>query len=156
MTRKNLLFTRRKAIKAAREVARGGDRAIQMGFIEIETKDLLDREKKGFYTEKVRRKQTREVELLVDHFLRLMNTKENTFEAMVRESYPSGKEYLAFLNRLQQAEQDVIQAAITSMRKGSKKERLNWFKGVRETTRSIRMEEASRIFPDGYQSSGGG
>lgn len=146
-TRRNLLFTKRKAFKAAREISRGGDRAIQWGYIEIETKDLLDKEKKGLYTEKVRRKQLQEIELLVDHFLNLMKSNGRTYEEAVRTAYPAKGQYLGFLGKLERAEQEVISAAVTGIRKGSKKERVTWFQRVQETTRSIRTKEAGRLFP---------
>lgn len=146
-TRKNLLFTKKKAFKAAGEVVRGEDRSIRMGYIEIETKELLDREKKGYYTEKVRRKQLQEIELLVDHFLSLMKTGGNTYGEAVHKAYPTKKHYLAFIKKIERAEQDVVHAAVTGLRKGSKKERVTWFHKVQEVTRSIRMEDVERLYP---------
>ena len=147
--RKNLLFSKRLASNAAREIFRGKNRVVEERLIEIKTKDLLDKDRKGLYTEKVRRKQLREIELLIDHYLRLLNSNETNHANMIRVSYQSKKKHLSFLNELQQVEQEVIQASIMSVRKGSKKDRLSWFKKVQETSNKIRMEEVERIFPEG-------
>ena len=146
--RKNLLYTKRLASNAAREIFRGKNRVVEERLIEIKTKGLLDKERKGLYTEKIRRKQLHEIGLLIDHYLRLLNSNETNHANMIRVSYQSKKKYLSFLNELQQIEQEVIQASIMSVRKGSKKDRLSWFKKVQETSKKVRMEEVERIFPE--------
>ena len=110
---------------------------------------MVDRDRKGYYTAKIRQKQLREIELLIDHYLDILNSDRDNYEEIIREAYQSKKRYLAFLNRLQQTEKEVIQAAMTSMRKKSKKERLMWFGKVEETSKKARMEEVERIFPEG-------
>ncbi|MFZ7111168.1 MAG: NF038143 family protein [Desulfatiglandales bacterium] len=146
-TCKNLLFTKKKAFRAAMEIVRGADRSIQVGHIEIETKELLDREKKGFYTEKVRRRQLQEIELLLDHYLGLMRSQGRSYEETLREAYPTKRKYLVFLQELEKAEASVIHAAIAGVRKGNKKDRTTWFQKLQDATRSIRREEAKRLFP---------
>ncbi|UCF83377.1 MAG: NF038143 family protein [Desulfobacteraceae bacterium] len=147
--RKNLLFTKRLASNAAWEIFGGKNRVVEERLIEIKTKELLDKERKGLYVEKVRRKQLHEIELLIDHYLRLLNSNETNHANMIRGSYQSKKKYLSFLNELQQIEKEVIQVSIMSVRKGSKKDRLSWFKKVQETSNKVRMEEVERIFPEG-------
>jgi hypothetical protein len=147
LTRKNFLFTKQLAFDAAKEIFQGKDRSLEIRLIEIKTKKILDKEKKGYYTEKIRRKQLHEIELLIDHYLDLLNTNATDYAEMIKIAYQSKKKYLFFLNQLQQNEQEVIEAAITSMRKGSKKERLEWFEKVQETFKKTRMEEVERIFP---------
>jgi hypothetical protein len=62
--------------------------------------------------------------------------------------YASKGSYLNFLNGRQRVEGEVIQAAITTMRKGTKKERRLWFDKVRKATKKIRMEEADRLYSE--------
>jgi hypothetical protein len=69
-----------------------------------------------------------------------------SYGEMIKVTYQSKKRYLSFLNELHEIEQEVIQAAITTMRKGSKKDRLRWFRKVQETSKKARMEEVERIF----------
>jgi uncharacterized damage-inducible protein DinB len=103
-------------------------------------------EKKGFYTEKIRRKQLSEIELLIQHYLGLFSSRQSTYPAIIKEKYPSKGNYLAFLSALQKAEEDVIQAAITTMRKGTKKDRRQWFQKIKETTKKVRNAEAEEIY----------
>ena len=145
-TRKNILYTKKFAFDAAKNISQGKDQAWEFRRIEIKTREVLDNEKKGFYTEKIRRKQLAEIELLIKHYLDLFSSKQSTYAEVIKERYPSKGNYLAFLNALQKAEEEVIQAAITSMRKGSKKERRLWFQKVKETTRQVRMHEADQIY----------
>ena len=88
------------------------------------------------------------VELLIDHYLDLLNSNENRYGEMIRTTYASRQKYLSFLNRLQKAEQEVIQAAITSMKRGSKQERLAWFRRVEEVSKEARGGEVEQIFQD--------
>jgi len=146
-TRRNLLFTKRMAFDAAKEIQGGESQSTQIRLIEIQTKKVLDRERKGYYTEKVRRKQLQEIELLVGHYLRLLNSNGRTHEEMIRSTYQAKQKYLTFLQRLQKAEQEVILAAITTMKKGSKQERLNWFGRVEKVSKEMRIKEVEQIFP---------
>ena len=145
-TRKNFLFTKRLAFEAAKNNFQGKEQAWEFRRIEIKTQEVLNKEKKGFYTEKIRRKQLSEIQLLMRHYLDLFESTQSKYPAIIRESYPSKGDYLAFLSTLHKAEEDVIQAAITTMRKGTKKDRREWFQKVRQTTKQIRMAEADQIY----------
>ncbi|MGD8226467.1 MAG: NF038143 family protein [Desulfobacteraceae bacterium] len=148
LTRKNLLFTKRLAFDAAKEIAGGGSHATQIRLVEIKTKKLLDKERKGYYTEKLRRKQLSEIALLIDHYLNLLDSKGKNHAELVRAQYLSKEKYVAFLDKLQKAEQGVIQAAITSMKRGSKQERIAWFKRLAAASTKARGEEVEQIFSD--------
>lgn len=146
LTRKNLLFTKRMAFDAAKEIEGGGSHAMQIRLIEIKTKKLIDKERKGYYTEKLRRKQLSEIALLIRHYQNLLNVKGKNYAELVRATYPSKQKYITFLNELKKAEQEVIQAAITSMKKGSRQERLAWFRRLEGATNEARREEVEHIF----------
>ena len=146
VTRKNMLYTKQFAFEAAKNISQGKDQAWEFRRIEIKTQEVLEKDKKGFYTEKIRRKQLAEIELLIKHYLDLFSSERSTYTGVIKDRYPSKGNYLAFLNALQKAEEEVIQAAITSMRKGSKKERRQWFQKVKETTKKNRAAEADEIY----------
>jgi hypothetical protein len=145
-TRKNLIFTKQLAYDAAKNVFQGKEPAWEFRRIEIKTKEILDTEKKGFYTEKIRRKQLSEINLLIEHYLALFSAKQSKYAEIIKEIYQSKGNYLTFLSTLQKAEEDVIQAATTSMRRGTKKNRRKWFQKVKDTTKKVRMAEADQIF----------
>jgi hypothetical protein len=146
--RKNLFFTKKFALEAAHNIHQGKERAWEIRQIEIKTKDVLDKEKKGFYTEKIRSRQLREIEFLIDYYLDLMGTDQSGFKGSIKAKYTSKGSFLNFLSSLQKVEEEVIQAAISTMRKGSKKERRLWFDKVRAATKKIRMNAADRIYKE--------
>lgn len=145
-TRKNILYTKRLAFEAAKHIDQGKDQAWEFRQIEIKTMDILNKEKKGYYTEKIRRRQLPEIEYLINHYQALFNSKQTTYSAIARAIFPSKGQYQAHLSALQKLEEDVIQAAITTMRKGSKAERRRWFQKVKETTKKVRTTDASEIY----------
>ena len=107
---------------------------------------MLDKEKKGFYTDKIRNRQLREIEFLIDHYLELLGSDQSSYNDALKAIYTARGSFLTFLNRLQKVEEEVIQAAITTMRRGTKKERRLWFDSVRAATKRIRMEAADGIY----------
>ncbi len=149
LTRKNLLFTKQLSFDAAKEIFQGKDRSFEIRSIEIKTKNILDKDRKGFYTEKIRRKQFHEIDLLITHYLGLLNSRKSKYDEMIKTFYKTKGKYLSFLNTLQKAEQEVIQASITTIKKGSKKNRIQWFKKVEETSKKAMMDEVERIFSNG-------
>lgn len=149
LTRRNLLFTKKLAFESAKEIYRGKDRTVERSSIEIKTKKILGKDGKGFYSEKIRLKQLHEIELLIDHYLQLLNSDGTSYAEMIKTAYKSKKEYLSFLNKLQQTEQEVIQAAVVTMQKGSTQDRIKWFKKVQRVSKKARMEKMESIFSEG-------
>lgn len=147
-TRKNLLFTKQLAFDASKNVHKTGEPAWEIRKYEIKTQEILDKEKKGLYTDKIRRKQLVEIEFLMNYFLDLLKAEGSSFREVIKSKYPSRGRYLEFLNRLQKIEEEVIQAAITTVRQGSKKERRQWYDKVRTTTKRFRMQEAEEIYSE--------
>lgn len=145
-TRKNILYTKRLAFEAAKNIDQGKDPAWEFRQIEIKTKDVLNKEKKGFYTEKIRRRQLPEIEYLIKHYQALFKSQHATYPAIIKALFPAKGQYLAYVTSLQKLEEDVIQAAITTMRKGTKTDRRRWFQKVKETTKQIRQAEADKIY----------
>jgi hypothetical protein len=146
--RKNLIFTKQLAFDVAKNIFDGKEHAWEKRRIEIKTQEILDKEKKGYYTDKIRRKQFNEIELLIAYYLELMKTDQSKYAEIVKAVYPSKGNYLSFLNKLQKLEEEVIQAAITTMRKGTKKERREWFEKVRATTKKARIAELDKIYAE--------
>ena len=145
-TRKNVLFTKQLAFEAAKNIFIGKDQAWEVRRIEIKTNDILTRDKRGIYTEKIQHAQLSEIQLLIDHYLRLLKTDRARYAEALKAAYPSKGRWLNFLSHLHKAETEVIQASIETMRTGAKKERRQWFQKINETTRKIRLAEADEIY----------
>jgi hypothetical protein len=146
--RKNILYTRRLAFDAAQNIINGKERGWQVRRIEIKTQEALDKDKSGQYTEKIRRKQLSEIESLITHYVDLINAGKSTYPEMIQALYPTRAMYMNFLNNIHKLEEEVIQAAVTTTRKGTKKERRQWFNKVKAVTREARMSEADSIFAE--------
>ena len=144
--RKNLLYTRRLAYDAAQNIIDGQEEGWQIRRIEIKTQEALDRDKSGQYTEKIRRKQLSEIAPLITHYVDLINSGKSTYPEMLKAVYPSKGKYMNFLNKLRVLEEDVIQAAVATTRKGTKKERRLWFDKVKAVTRDARKAESDRLY----------
>ena len=144
--RKNLLYTRRLAFNAAQNIIDGQEEGWQIRRIEIKTQEALDRDKSGQYTEKIRRKQLSEIAPLITHYVDLINSGKSTYPEMLKAVYPAKGNYLNFLNNLRVLEEDVIQAAVATTRKGTKKERRLWFDKVKAVTRDARKVESDRLY----------
>jgi hypothetical protein len=86
-------------------------------------------------------------QLLLDHYLGLLNSNRSDYDGMTKVSYQTRGKYLSFIDTLQKAEKEVIQAAVTTMRKRSKSDRRQWFEQVKETTKKAHLAEVNRIFP---------
>ncbi len=146
--RKNLLYTRKLAFEAAENINKGEERGWQVRRIEIKTQEALDGDKRGQYTEKIRRKQLSEIEPLITHYVDLINTGKSSYPEMIKALYPNRSQYLTFLNSLYKLEEEVIQASITTTRKGTKKERRQWFDRVKSITRDTRLSDADKIYAE--------
>ena len=146
--RKNILYTRKLAFEAAQNIISGQDQGWQVRRIEIKTREALDRDKSGQYTEKVRRKQLSEIDLLITHYTDLINSGKLRYPQMIKAVYPARGKYLSFLNNLRKLEEEVIQASVSTTRKGTKKERRMWFDKVKSITRDVRVAEAERLYSE--------
>ena len=145
-TGKNLFFTQQLAMDAVESIMQGKDRKRALQDVDARTREILEKEGRGLYTEKVRRKQLREIEFLTDHYLRLLKANGEGHDQMVKAAYKSKKEYLAFLKKLNVKEQEVIQASVATVRTGSKKERMTWYRKVQDAIQGARRDEADAIF----------
>jgi hypothetical protein len=146
LAQRNLLFTKELAFMAAKSVDQGEDRALELGRADLKTREVLNNDKQGYYSEKIRKKQLLEIELLFDHYLLLMKSQGSNYKDLIRSAYKDKGSFSEFLEKLEDRESAVIQAALSSMRKASKKERADWFKRVRKLTSEARETELNRIF----------
>lgn len=147
-TRQNLLFTKKLAFEAAKNILQGRERAWEIRRIEIQMNEILRKDNQGIYTEEIRHKQLSEIDLLIDHYLQLIIPGRSGYVKALKSVYQTKGKYLDYLNRLHRAEAEIIQASIDSMRRGTKKDRREWFQKIKETAKKIRMAEADEIYSE--------
>jgi hypothetical protein len=147
-TRKNLLFTKKLAFEASKNIFQGRERPWEIRGIEIKMNEILSKDRQGVYTEEIRHAQLSEIELLIDHYLQLLGADRSSYAQVLKSAYPTRGKYLNFLNRLHRAEAEIIQASVDSMRRGTKKDRREWFQKIKETAKKIRMTEADELYSE--------
>ena len=140
----NFLFTKRLALKAARDIIEKGQQKKKiLSGIEDETKRLLTSIKEGIYSEEVRRKQMAEITLLVDHYCLLIDAEGNDYASWVINAYQRPENYLAFLEKLKRAEKEVYGAAMQTVGTQTSAEMVAT---MEKTTERIRMAAVEKIF----------
>jgi hypothetical protein len=140
----NFLFTKRLALDAAWEmVGKGKTKEEAKIQIREKTGNILAADKKGIYSNKIRQRQMNEIELLMDHYHRLLKAEGKDYSAMVKNAYQSSDQYSAFLKELQRAEKAVNQAATQIVRTRSADGIVSKMEGIPER---IRTAEIAEIF----------
>lgn len=145
VAKENLLFTKKMALEAAWDIKGGEAKKARIEKLHAETKKVLGEDKGGVYSEKIRKRQLKEMEILVDHYLRLLNAEGKNYKELVKNAYETESSYHSFIEQLEQAERGVNQAAIMTLG-GNKKELSEWFDELESTTKYIRQKELEDIF----------
>jgi hypothetical protein len=145
-TQKNMLYTKRLSFDAAKNIFLGKDQAWEVRRIEIKTNEILIKNRRDIYNEEIQHAQLSEIQLLIDHYLRLLRSDQKRYLQALKTAYSTKGKYLNFLNHLHKAETEVIQTSIETMRTGTKKARRQWFQKMNQATRKIRLAEAEEIY----------
>jgi len=141
----NFLFTKKLALDAARDIVKEGQsRQDVLAGIDDKTRDILASDRGGIYSEKIRRQQMNEINLLLDHYLKLLDAQGNNYQSLVKNTYQTRDNYEAFLRELTLAEKAVNRAAIQTVGKTEGASEL--VSGMEEATEIVRTEEAEKIF----------
>jgi len=108
----NILFTKKMALEAALDMAQNSrSREAIISKIKAETDKILESDTKGIYSHEIRQCQMKEIDLLIDHYCRLLEAPGRNYASMVKNAYQTGDNYRAFLMHLAAAEKEVTRAA---------------------------------------------
>lgn len=141
----NFLFTKKLAVDAALGVVKKGlSRQEAVAQIEDKTSDILASDKKGIYSEKIRQKQMYEMNLLLSHYIKLLEVAGKSYESLVINAYKSKDNYHGFLRELASAEKTVNRIALQAV--GRTKEAQEMISGMEEAAASLRTEQVDGIF----------
>jgi hypothetical protein len=140
----NFLFTKKLALEAAFGMIRKGEtKEVAMTRIKEKTGQILASDQKGIYSSKIRQKQMREIELLIDHYCKLLNAEGKDYATMVKNTYTDRKDYTGFVEQLEQVEKEVIRAATQTLGTSSAS---GVASKMEEATDRMRAAEVERIF----------
>ena len=141
----NFLFTKRLALDAALDIVRKDlPRQDVIARINDKTRDILASDKRGVYSDKIRRKQMNEINLLLDHYLKLLEAEGKSYESLVKNAYQNQDNYATFLQELTLAEKAVNRMALHTV--GWNEAANEMISGMEEATEERRTEQAENIF----------
>ncbi len=141
---RNFLFTKNSALEAALDmIKKGHTREEVMSRIEDKTTSILTSIKEGVYSEEIRQSQLKEIDLLIDHYCKLLEAEGKDYTSLVINAYQRQKDYSAFLRQLKDAEKQVTHAARQTL--GEKADPEIVFR-MEEATDRVRTVEAEKIF----------
>lgn len=140
----NLLFTKKLALEAAFDmIKKGRGKEESMAWIKDKTRNILASDQKGIYSQKIRQKQLKEMELLLDHYRKLLEAEGKDYAAMTKNAYHTHESYTAFLGRLKRAEIEVNRVAQQTVKVSTAHDLVNKMEKAAER---VRMARAEKIF----------
>lgn len=140
----NFMFTKKLALDASFEMIQTGcNKEEAIAKIEKKTNDILASDTQKIYSDEIRRKQIKEIDLLIDHYLKLLETESEDYSSLVINAYQSRQSYMTFLEQLKSAEKEVSKAAQETL--GDRADTATLSK-IEKTTDRIRVAEIEKIF----------
>jgi hypothetical protein len=140
----NLLFTKKLALEAALDMIKiDQPRNEVLSRIEDKTSSILASDKIGIYSEDIRNRQMKEINLLIDHYCKLLEAEGKDYASLVISAYQTWKDYTTFLAQLKGAEKEVNLAARQTLGTQTAPEIVSM---MEEATDRIRMAGAEKIF----------
>jgi hypothetical protein len=143
----NWLFTKKLALEGALDVARGSRSLEEVrARIDAETARVLASTPPDLYSEEIRERQREEIDMLIDHYVRLLGAEGEDHAALVRAAYGSRVEYESLLDRIAAAEREVSAASVRTLRaKGDP----DVARRMEAAAARLRAAEAAEIFGGG-------
>jgi len=140
---KNYLSVKKLALDAAFDINRGEDRQHRIARIEDETRDKLISQK--LYSWQAHHEQLTEVNLLVEHYGKLLEAEGDSYQSLVKSAYETRDSYESFLHQLTSVEREIDQAIIVTL--GETEEIGEQMLMKHAVVDKIRAKETDKFFP---------
>ncbi|MEE9496671.1 MAG: NF038143 family protein [Desulfobacterales bacterium] len=145
----NQMFTKKMALDAALDMQKkDASKETVMVQIQSKTKELVTSVPGGIYSDDIRRQQLKEIDLLVDHYTRLLNAEGKDYASLVTYAYQTAADYSSFLEALKSAENEVMGAARRTL--GDQTDMTTAAK-IESITANMRTAEVKKIFSSDSQ-----
>ena len=145
----NQMFTKKMALDAALDMKKkDASKETVMAQIQSKTKELVSSVPGGIYSDDIRRQQLKEMDLLIDHFSRLLNAAGKDYASLVTHAYQTAADYSSFLDVLKSAENEVMGAARRTLGDQTDMETAAKIESI---TASMRTAEVKKIFSSDSQ-----
>jgi len=140
----NVMFTKKMAMQAALDMLKKGQtRESVMERIRSKTRAMIASVPDGIYSGEIRREQLKEIDLLIDHYCRLLSSAGNNYDSLVFNAYRTPGGLADFFERLQEAEESVGRAAHNTLGGNADTGTLERMKAAME---KFRRKETEKIF----------
>ena len=139
----NYLFTKQHALEAANKMLKKGiSREEALSGVRDKTRALLTApETQGIYSEGIRQQQLNEIDLLFDHYHKLLGADGREYDTLIRTVYGNRQSYLVFHEQLISAEKKVSDAARQTLGSKTDDDALLRIEKMTEEIRQIRIEK---------------
>jgi hypothetical protein len=145
----NQMFTKKMALDAALDMKKkDAPQETVMAQIQSQTKELLTSVPGGIYSDDIRRQQLKEIDLLIDHYSKLLNAEGQDYASLVTNAYQTAADYSSFLEQLKSAENEVMAAARRTL--GDQADMATAEK-IESITDNMRAAEVKKIFSSNSQ-----
>jgi hypothetical protein len=146
----NVLFTKKLAMQAAFDILKKGQtRESVMERIRSKTQEMIAAIPGGIYSAEIRQEQLKEIDLLVDHYCRLLNSEGDDYDSLVFNAYRTPQRLADFFEQLQKAEESVGRAAHNTLGGNADIPTLD---RMNAALRNIRLKFTEKIFDTRLQS----
>jgi hypothetical protein len=116
---------------------------VKTGFKEKTRALLTAHETQRIYSDTIRQQQIKEVDLLIEHYGRLLNAEGDYYDDLARNAYGNRQNYLIFHEQLKSIEKKVSDAARQTL--GSKTDAEALLR-IENATENIRQSRIAKIF----------
>lgn len=141
----NYMFTKLQALDAAFNMLKKGlSREDALSAIQEKTRALLTApQTREIYSETIRQQQINEMDLLFDHYRKLLGAEGQDYDTLARHAYGIRKDYLLFHQQLTSVEKKVSDAARQTLGPKADVEALA---RIEKTTEDVRLARIEKIF----------
>ena len=140
----NLFFTKGLALEGTLKMLKHNQsKEMVMSEIKKKTDHIMASDSEGIYSKNIRDCQMEEIELLINHYSKLIKTNAKDYDAMVLRAYERQEEYWVFIKRLEESEKKVSDAAKKTLGEKANTERLA---KIEAAAAKVRQAQADKIF----------
>jgi hypothetical protein len=141
----NYMFTKRHALDAASNMLKKDlSKEDALAVVKDKTRALLsDPQIKGIYSETIRQQQLNEIDLLFEHYRKLLAADGRDYDALICSAYGNRPNYLTFHEQLIALEKNVSDAARQTL--GSRAD-INVLLKIEKATEEVRQSRIEKIF----------
>ena len=110
---RHFMFPRNLALLTAEAALRGEDEPEIAARLETDIRNWLT--DLGLYSPELAEAQKKSVELIRDHYLKLLAAEGDTIHDLIKSAYPSKKDYIAYFEALSAAEKEIDSAIVGNL-----------------------------------------